>query len=121
MTRFLFFVYIHSVTRFRSFLLVKSKVRSHDKKANLLVLVWKRFSSNFRNARNGGNSGGNVADERFHIIMDTPGILASAAFAAVTSALAFRVNQEVPDPYMDEIFHVPQVQRFCKGRFDEVC
>lgn len=27
------------------------------------------------------------------------------------------LNQIVPDPYMDEIFHIPQVQQYCKGNF----
>ncbi|KAJ0401978.1 hypothetical protein ATCC90586_008915 [Pythium insidiosum] len=28
-------------------------------------------------------------------------------------------NRYAPEPYMDEIFHVPQAQRYCAGRFDE--
>lgn len=28
------------------------------------------------------------------------------------------LNYVVPDPYMDEIFHVPQAQRYCKGDFN---
>uniref|UniRef100_A0A2P2KJG5 Dol-P-Glc:Glc(2)Man(9)GlcNAc(2)-PP-Dol alpha-1,2-glucosyltransferase n=1 Tax=Rhizophora mucronata TaxID=61149 RepID=A0A2P2KJG5_RHIMU len=27
------------------------------------------------------------------------------------------VNRIVPDPYMDEVFHIPQAQQYCKGRF----
>ncbi|KAK8708948.1 hypothetical protein V6N13_059983 [Hibiscus sabdariffa] len=27
------------------------------------------------------------------------------------------VNRIVPDPYMDEIFHIPQAQRYCNGDF----
>ncbi|KAK9290120.1 hypothetical protein L1049_008284 [Liquidambar formosana] len=27
------------------------------------------------------------------------------------------VNRVVPDPYMDEIFHIPQAQQYCKGNF----
>ncbi|KAI4356470.1 hypothetical protein L6164_000492 [Bauhinia variegata] len=27
------------------------------------------------------------------------------------------VNRIVPEPYMDEIFHIPQAQRYCKGNF----
>lgn len=27
------------------------------------------------------------------------------------------VNRIVPEPYMDEIFHVPQAQQYCKGNF----
>jgi alpha-1,2-glucosyltransferase len=32
---------------------------------------------------------------------------------------AQHVNEHVPHAYMDEIFHVPQAQLFCAGRFDE--
>ncbi|KAL3628633.1 hypothetical protein CASFOL_027679 [Castilleja foliolosa] len=31
--------------------------------------------------------------------------------------ISFLVNQIVPDPYMDEIFHVPQVKQYCGGNF----
>ncbi|KAH1241823.1 Dol-P-Glc:Glc(2)Man(9)GlcNAc(2)-PP-Dol alpha-1,2-glucosyltransferase [Glycine max] len=27
------------------------------------------------------------------------------------------VNHIVPEPYMDEIFHIPQAQQYCKGKF----
>ncbi|XP_028783489.1 dol-P-Glc:Glc(2)Man(9)GlcNAc(2)-PP-Dol alpha-1,2-glucosyltransferase isoform X1 [Neltuma alba] len=27
------------------------------------------------------------------------------------------VNRTVPEPYMDEIFHIPQAQKYCKGDF----
>lgn len=30
---------------------------------------------------------------------------------------AMLVNGVVPDPYMDEIFHIPQAQQFCRGDF----
>jgi len=30
----------------------------------------------------------------------------------------FLVNKNVSDPYMDEIFHIPQVQTFCSGNID---
>ncbi|ETM44037.1 hypothetical protein L914_10686 [Phytophthora nicotianae] len=33
--------------------------------------------------------------------------------------LLVAVNRTVHDPYMDEIFHIPQAQKYCKGRFDE--
>ncbi|KAE9297150.1 hypothetical protein PF008_g23819 [Phytophthora fragariae] len=29
------------------------------------------------------------------------------------------VNNTVPEPYMDEIFHIPQAQKFCEGHYDE--
>lgn len=31
--------------------------------------------------------------------------------------ISFVVNKIVPDPYMDEIFHIPQAQRYCRGDF----
>ncbi|CAH9100899.1 unnamed protein product [Cuscuta epithymum] len=31
--------------------------------------------------------------------------------------LSILVNRIVPDPYMDEIFHIPQAQKYCKGNF----
>ncbi|MCL7039796.1 hypothetical protein MKW94_016056, partial [Papaver nudicaule] len=31
--------------------------------------------------------------------------------------ISLLVNHIVPDPYMDEIFHIPQAQQYCKGNF----
>ncbi|KAL2541920.1 DIE2/ALG10 family [Abeliophyllum distichum] len=31
--------------------------------------------------------------------------------------ISILVNRVVPEPYMDEIFHVPQAQQYCKGNF----
>lgn len=31
--------------------------------------------------------------------------------------ISILVNRIIPDPYMDEIFHVPQAQQYCKGNF----
>ncbi|EOA20450.1 hypothetical protein CARUB_v10000761mg [Capsella rubella] len=43
------------------------------------------------------------------------------AVAAITSLwvipMSIIVNHIVPEPYMDEIFHVPQVQQYCNGNF----
>ncbi|KAK1403577.1 hypothetical protein POM88_003182 [Heracleum sosnowskyi] len=43
------------------------------------------------------------------------------AVAAIVSSwvipISILVNRIVPDPYMDEIFHVPQAQQYCKGNF----
>uniref|UniRef100_A0ACD5V4T7 Uncharacterized protein n=1 Tax=Avena sativa TaxID=4498 RepID=A0ACD5V4T7_AVESA len=41
----------------------------------------------------------------------------AAAVAAWAVPVAVLVNSVVPDPYMDEIFHVPQAQRYCRGEF----
>lgn len=38
----------------------------------------------------------------------------------VSCLLFSKVTREQRDPYMDEIFHVPQAQRYCKGKFKEV-
>ncbi|GAA5822563.1 hypothetical protein JCM5353_005482 [Sporobolomyces roseus] len=32
---------------------------------------------------------------------------------------AIRINHEVPEPYMDDIFHVKQAQAYCQGRWSE--
>ncbi|KAL0926978.1 hypothetical protein M5K25_003238 [Dendrobium thyrsiflorum] len=43
------------------------------------------------------------------------------AVAAIVSLwivpVSLTVNRIVPDPYMDEIFHIPQAQRYCRGDF----
>ncbi|WOL08428.1 hypothetical protein Cni_G17181 [Canna indica] len=31
--------------------------------------------------------------------------------------ISILVDRVVPDPYMDEIFHIPQAQRYCRGEF----
>ncbi|KAG0327416.1 glucosyltransferase [Dissophora globulifera] len=35
----------------------------------------------------------------------------------VFAVIAAQWNKTVPDPYMDEIFHVPQAQRYCQGDY----
>ncbi|ORX66769.1 hypothetical protein DL89DRAFT_59487 [Linderina pennispora] len=42
------------------------------------------------------------------------GVYASASFAVLR-----QVALAVPEPYMDEIFHIPQAQRYCAGSFHE--
>ncbi|CAI2187505.1 1087_t:CDS:2, partial [Funneliformis geosporum] len=34
-------------------------------------------------------------------------------------SIASLVNNFVRGPYMDEIFHIPQAQQYCKGKYDE--
>ncbi|KAJ9111310.1 hypothetical protein QFC20_002601 [Naganishia adeliensis] len=41
----------------------------------------------------------------------------TAILLPLTTALAYLVNREVPDPYLDEIFHIPQAQQYCRGEF----
>ncbi|KAJ2646657.1 glucosyltransferase [Coemansia sp. RSA 1250] len=44
---------------------------------------------------------------------------AFAVYAAASYAVLQRINDVVPEPYMDEIFHVLQAQRYCAGEFYE--
>ncbi|KAL6652443.1 hypothetical protein ACP70R_011368 [Stipagrostis hirtigluma subsp. patula] len=41
----------------------------------------------------------------------------AAAVAAWAIPVAALVDYVVPEPYMDEIFHVPQAQQYCRGDF----
>ena len=43
-----------------------------------------------------------------------------ALIIAVCTGIAFKlINDEVPEPYMDEHFHVKQTQQYCSGAFQE--
>ena len=42
-------------------------------------------------------------------------------FLAVAGCLLIKLDTKQPKPYMDEIFHVPQAQKYCNGEFYEVC
>ncbi|KAH0604511.1 uncharacterized protein H6S33_006888 [Morchella sextelata] len=37
--------------------------------------------------------------------------------AAATAAVSVLVNSVVPEPYLDEVFHIPQAQAYCTNRF----
>jgi len=39
------------------------------------------------------------------------------SYALVHSAVIFVVSQYVPDPYMDEIYHIPQAERYARDGF----
>ncbi|KDN37455.1 glycosyltransferase family 59 protein [Tilletiaria anomala UBC 951] len=39
-------------------------------------------------------------------------------FALVSALLSEHVNRIVNEPYMDEIFHIPQAQAYCHGKWD---
>lgn len=62
----------------------------------------------------------NVQHFCFHIKMDRSTLWSSTialtyiAIAAIGSQL---VNDIVPQPYLDEIFHIPQAQQYCNGEF----
>ncbi|KAJ9109070.1 hypothetical protein QFC21_000397 [Naganishia friedmannii] len=42
---------------------------------------------------------------------------ATAVLLPGLSFISFLVNREVPKPYLDEIFHIPQAQQYCLGEF----
>jgi alpha-1,2-glucosyltransferase len=44
-------------------------------------------------------------------------LVVAAAVAGWAIPIAALVNSVVPEPYMDEIFHVPQAQQYCHGDF----
>ena len=43
-----------------------------------------------------------------------------AVYTIASSAVLAVINAAAPEPYMDEIFHVPQALKYCQGRFTEV-
>ncbi|XP_078678055.1 dol-P-Glc:Glc(2)Man(9)GlcNAc(2)-PP-Dol alpha-1,2-glucosyltransferase-like [Branchiostoma floridae x Branchiostoma belcheri] len=42
-----------------------------------------------------------------------------SAFVVVSVAISARIHRARPTPYMDEIFHIPQAQKYCQGKFTE--
>ncbi|KAL5973304.1 hypothetical protein ACLOJK_029954 [Asimina triloba] len=44
-------------------------------------------------------------------------IIAAGIVAMLAVPLSILVNRVVPEPYMDEIFHIPQAQQYCRGNF----
>ena len=41
-------------------------------------------------------------------------------YVVATSIVFEKINSAIPNPFIDEIFHIPQVQKYCSGIFDEV-
>lgn len=46
-------------------------------------------------------------------------LLVVAVYAVVLGVVGDQLATQLPDPYMDEIFHVPQARRYCAGNFSE--
>ena len=46
-------------------------------------------------------------------------LLSLTVYAAILGVIGDSVNRNVPQPYMDEIFHIPQARRYCDGNFTE--
>ena len=46
-------------------------------------------------------------------------LLTLGIYAALLCVVGELVDKNVPAPYMDEIFHIPQAQRYCAGNFTQ--
>ena len=44
-------------------------------------------------------------------------LLSLAVYSVMLGVVGDLVTKNVPDPYMDEIFHIPQAQQYCSGNF----
>ena len=53
-------------------------------------------------------------------MMDSTGVLVTAGLTALSASVSYQINQHIPEPYMDEIFHIPQAQKYCQGDFFHV-
>ena len=52
--------------------------------------------------------------------MNVNGLLAVGLHAGLSLCVFNIINNEIPEPYMDEIFHIPQARKYCYGKFKEV-
>lgn len=43
-----------------------------------------------------------------------------SVYVAVLVFISNKINEIQPIPYLDEIYHVPQAQEYCKGNFSHV-
>jgi alpha-1,2-glucosyltransferase len=44
-------------------------------------------------------------------------LAAYGVYALVVAGIAQVINRVVPEPYMDEVIHIPQAQAYCKGHY----
>ncbi|KAL7792037.1 glycosyltransferase family 59 protein [Trichoderma ceciliae] len=47
------------------------------------------------------------------------GLIFTVSLAAAAFLWLGVVSEMVPEPYLDEVFHIPQAQKYCEGRFSE--
>ena len=47
--------------------------------------------------------------------------IASLIYFHVSWLVLSKIEENAPKPYMDEIFHIPQAQKYCAGNYTEVC
>jgi hypothetical protein len=48
-------------------------------------------------------------------------LVTSIGYVCALLAVFALINEEVPNPYMDEVFHVDQARKYCVGNFTQVC
>jgi len=47
-------------------------------------------------------------------------VIACATFFCVGTLILMVVSKYQPEPYMDELFHIRQAQKYCSGHYSEV-
>ncbi len=50
----------------------------------------------------------------------SPSLLAFSLVLAASAGVFALLHRTRPEPFMDEVFHVPQAQKYCMGKFKEV-
>ncbi|KJZ79957.1 hypothetical protein HIM_00671 [Hirsutella minnesotensis 3608] len=56
---------------------------------------------------------------RLRLLPKTWALILPVLVAVASLAWASAVSRVVPEPYLDEVFHVPQAQKYCEGKFRE--
>ncbi|CBX91949.1 hypothetical protein IAQ61_000156 [Plenodomus lingam] len=51
------------------------------------------------------------------LVRTVPGLLALSTIVGLAAFWFAIVSREVPEPYLDEFFHIPQAQRYCSGDY----
>lgn len=51
-------------------------------------------------------------------VLRVEGVTLFAVYLAMTASIFTIMHSANPKPYMDEIFHIPQAQKYCNGSFD---
>ena len=72
--------------------------------------MWRHLMDNFDNTKN------MAAPREANVIL----IEIICAFLGVIGCIMVKFNNTLPFAYMDELFHIPQAQKYCKGIFNEV-
>lgn len=66
------------------------------------------------------NGGESKLSTNLTVFMKMQFLLVFLFYGALSVGIHWQVNMIQPEPYMDEIFHVPQCQKYCSGMYSEV-